>query len=162
MSELSPIIPRPYRDYENNLANRVREPEMNTSESYALLAELDQSPYGRAGELQVRLAKVQPNELGKRASLLICVLDPELDDALVYLNAESHDGLITPTRRRITHPKYNNIGIISQGYLLKPDDILTLSEAGEPETLDERAPHHSFTDTRTSVLSLSGISLGYS
>ena len=151
------IIPRNYSDYIDNAHNRTREEDMNTSTQYSFIAELIGSHYGAAGEFQAKLSKVLTDEVG-RTSLLLCLLDPEAKGALVLLDSTSNNGFITPdSSRRIYHNRLQNIGTVSEGYLLGPDVSFAPTTLAIPQDLDAQAHWSGPHDTRTGVLHLQGI-----
>ena len=155
-----PIIPRTISDYLDNSRKRTREQDMNTAVEYSFVAELIGSSYGAAGEFQAKLAQVITHEVG-RVSLLLCLIDTDTNDSLVFLDATSKEGFITPIEaRRIYHNRLRNIGTIAEGYLLGPDTALKPTEIDRPEELVTHAAWQGSHDTRTGVLRLHGIELG--
>lgn len=154
------IIPRNFDDYLDNAHKRTREEDMTTAVNYSFIAELVASNYGGVGEFQAKLARVTTNEMGK-TSLLLCLIDTDTNDSLIFLDSTSEDGYITPNnRRRITHNRFQNIGTVSEGYLLGPDTALAPTTLHQPEDLVAHASWAGPRDTRTGVLRLSGIELG--
>ncbi len=163
MSELERppvIIPRDYSDYLDNAHKRTREEDMNTSVQYSFIADLVGSSYGAAGEFQAKLARVFTDEMG-RTSLLLCLLDTDTDDSLIFLNSTTDNGFIIPDGpRRIYHNRLQNLGTVAEGYLLGPDAAFEPTTLEEPEDLIARAQWSGPHDTRTSVLRLQGIEVG--
>ena len=152
------ITPRSWDDYHDNIHRRVRNEDMDTSADYSLIAHMDVSQYGEIAEFQARLARGPLlNELGAK-SLMLCLIDREINDAFAYLDALSDDGLITTKQsRRLTHPRYQNIGVVKAGYLLGPEDALQTRTYRNPAELHDHAwnPH----DTRTQSLAIGSIFL---
>lgn len=155
------VIPRTPEYYFNNIDARVREADMQTNRNYRLIAELQLSRF-EVGEFHARLDQIhhRDTQLG-RASLLLAVIDPDTDTPLVFRDAHSEAGiLVTPSTVRITHPRVNNIGTITGGYLLEANDVLSPDSQAVPHSLNEAA-HQDYADTRTGILTLSHIHLGY-
>lgn len=157
-SEQSPvIIPRSYSDYLDNAHKRTFEDDMNTSVNYSFIAELIGSNYGAVGEFQAKLAQVITNEMGK-TSLILCLLDTDTQDSLIFLNSTTDNGFVIPdVKRRIYHNRLQNLGTISEGYLLGPDLVFEPTETEEPESLVDHARWAGPRDTRTGVLHLQGV-----
>lgn len=152
------LKPLAYSTYLDNLSKRVREPEMDTASTYSFIAELTMSRFGEAAEFQARLAQIIPGKMGQ-AGLLLCLLDPETDDTMLFMNADSTDGKITPQgNQRITHYRDGNLGTVAGGYLLHSDSDLEPRHITEPESLNTHAAWSSG-DTRTAALALEGIFL---
>lgn len=170
--EKPPLVTgRTWDDYYTNMHKRVHEEDMDTSVDYSLIAQMVFSQYGEIAEFQTRLARVGLTEEMGRASLILCIIDPETNDAMGYLESDSVDGIITPlSQRRLSHHRVQGIGAIEAGYLIGPDAALVPQSAEHPHELtasayanDPNNARRGFfvpTDTRTSSLELQGIYLG--
>jgi|GEM_PF-6921932 len=154
------LIRRSFDDYHDNAHKRVREAEMSTRVDYSFIAEFAFSKYGSVGEFQTRIGRIQPHDELGRTSLLLCLIDTDIDDTLIYLDATSEEGFITPrSRQRISHNRLGDIGIVEEGYLLGPHNVLTPASDHRPDELTSHAHWNGPNDTRTSALSLHGIHL---
>lgn len=142
--------------YNDAIDQRVKEPEMKLHGAYSLYAQLDLTS-SDVGEFHTRLDRVATYGAGQ-AALVLCLFEPATDEMLVAIEATSNDGIIQPlnkSRIRIAHPYLNNIGVITEGYLLNTPEP-SLTDEATPRELTE----HAEPDTLTSAFATQGIILG--
>ena len=148
-------------EYNRDILERVREPDMQASTLYSFMCELEWSRYGDHFEFPTLLNSVELHDesiyrMG-RASLGLLVLSENISEPLVALNALSEDGIITPEQpRRISHPRHGHLGVITRGFLIGPAVSPSLISASTPSSLAFHEPA-AYSRTKTGEISIVGI-----
>ncbi len=159
----SPLVVRPlnFATFQQNMTDRVKEPQMKQGEEYLLIAELQSE---EVYEFQVELGSLGEfsyDEVARRG-MVLSLRDPEIPQGSYpffdTIEVDSELGFLTPQNKnhRLYHRHIGHIGFLAKGYLLDSPASFVPLEAGAARTSATEADK----DTWTRALALDGILIG--
>ncbi len=158
--ELPPVLRTlKHSAYGNNIADRVKEPDLDREKPYVLVAELASE---QIIAMQASVDHIVRDEEAWRAHFMLGLRDPELDPEMENnifdsVDVDSANGFLNLKNHRLYHRMLGHVGFLAQGYLLNSPAVFESLQEAETET---EAPE-AYRDTRTQVLERQGLLIAY-